>query len=57
MIIVNSKQAKYNRDKTILINIRLMKNTEQDIIKKLEEVDNKSGYIKALIRKDIAKDK
>jgi len=31
--------------------------TEQDIIDKLESVPNKSGYIKALIRADIAKNK
>ena len=31
--------------------------TEQDIIDKLESVPNKSGYIKALIRADIAKKK
>ncbi len=29
--------------------------TEQDIINKLESVPNKSGYIKQLIREDIAK--
>lgn len=31
--------------------------TEQDIIDKLESVPNKAGYIKALIRADIAKGK
>lgn len=31
--------------------------TEQDIIQKLESVPNKAGYIKKLIRDDIAKDK
>ena len=31
--------------------------TEQDIIDKLESVPNKSGYIKDLIRADIAKEK
>lgn len=30
--------------------------TEQDIIQKLESVPNKAGYIKKLIRDDIAKD-
>lgn len=30
--------------------------TEQDIIRKLESVPNKAGYIKKLIRDDIAKD-
>lgn len=32
-----------------------MKNTEKDIIEKLNSVPNKAGYIKALIRADIAK--
>lgn len=32
-----------------------MKNTEQDIIDKLYSVPNKAGYIKSLIRADIAK--
>lgn len=31
--------------------------TEQDIIDKLESVPNKCGYIKALIRADIASEK
>ncbi len=31
--------------------------TEQDIIDKLESVPNKAGYIKALIRADIAASK
>ena len=47
---------KYHKAHTIAVNIRLMKNTEQDIIQKLDSVPNKAGYIKALIRADIAKD-
>jgi len=31
--------------------------TDTDILKKLEEVPNKQGYIKALIREDIAESK
>ena len=50
-------QMKYHKAHTIAVNIRLMKNTEQDIIQKLDSVPNKAGYIKALIRADIAKDK
>ena len=49
-------QDRYNREKTVSIAIRLMKNTEADIIKKLENVSNKAGYIKNLIRKDIEKE-
>ena len=33
-----------------------MSRTESDIINKLDSVPNKAGYIKALIRADIAKD-
>lgn len=32
-----------------------MINTEKDIIDKLESVNNKNGYIKKLIKADIAK--
>ena len=55
---------KRNARKTVITNrtpsdiaIRLMKNTEQDIIQKLDSVPNKAGYIKQLIRADMAKDK
>lgn len=44
---------KYNQANTILVPIRLNKKTDADIIDKLQSVDNKAGYIKALIRKDI----
>lgn len=37
--------------------IDCIKTTEGDIIDKLESVTNKAGYIKALIRADIAKTK
>ena len=37
--------------------IDCIKTTEQDIIQKLESVPNKAGYIKRLIREDIAKNK
>jgi len=48
-------QERYHKAHTVNVNIRLMKNTEQDIIEKLRGVPNKAGYIKALIRADIAK--
>lgn len=46
-------QDRYNKDNTIVVNIRLVKSTEADIIEQLERQPNKSGYIKALIRADI----
>ena len=37
--------------------IKVVKTTEADIIEKLDSVQNKAGYIKKLIRKDIAEEK
>lgn len=48
-------QERYHKAHTVNVNIRLMKNTEMDIIEKLNSVPNKAGYIKALIRADITK--
>lgn len=46
----NNKSNKIN---TKMICLRLSYNTDADIIKKLDEVDSKMGYIKELIRKDM----
>lgn len=46
----NNKSNKLN---TKMICVRLSYNTDADIIKKLDEVDSKMGYIKELIRKDL----
>lgn len=45
----------YNKENTTTVLLRLNKKTENDIIKKLDEVQSKNGYIKALIRYDITK--
>lgn len=50
-------QQRYEREKTKMYTFRAIKNTEADIIEKLESVPNKAGYIKSLIRADIAKNK
>jgi hypothetical protein len=47
--------ARSNRKNTTLINIRLSYNTDADILDRLAAVGNKQGYIKRLIRDDIAK--
>ena len=47
--------AKYNADKTTLVTLRLNHNTDKDILDWLESLDNKQGYIKDLIRKDIGR--
>lgn len=46
---------KYQSEKTTTVNVRIFRSTESDILSKLESVPNKSGYIKSLIRSDIAR--
>lgn len=46
-------QARYDAKNTIQIHLKLNTTTDADIIKKLEEVESKQGYIKELIRVDI----
>jgi hypothetical protein len=45
---------KYQKANTRMFTLRLNLNTDMDIINKLEQVENKQGYIKQLIRTDIA---
>ena len=53
-------KEKYNKTKTVTYCLRLNKNTDKDIINRLESpVDiggSKTGYIKELIRLDIQRD-
>lgn len=46
--------AKYQKKNTRMFTLRLNLNTDMDIINKLEQVENKQGYIKQLIRTNIA---
>ena len=48
-------QLKYDAKNTTRIAIKLNNHTDKDILDKLDQVDNKQGYIKDLIRKDINK--
>ena len=49
-------QAKYDKENTVQLKLKLNKKTDSDIIKRLSEVDSKQGYIKELIRADILRD-
>lgn len=53
----NRATAKYNAANTKQYPIRLNLNTDKDIIEKLSTVDSVAGYIKDLIRADIAHEK
>ena len=46
--------AKYDKNNTRLIQLKLNKKTDADILDYLDKLDNRQGYIKELIRKDMA---
>jgi hypothetical protein len=46
-------QEKYQKEKTTLMNIRLNKEKDKDIIDQLRTKASKQGYIKQLIRNDV----
>ena len=46
-------QEKYDKKATKGIYLKLNLTTDADILTKLDQVDNKQGYLKQLIRKDI----
>lgn len=49
-------QWKYDREHTRQMFIRLNRTTEPELIARLEQVGNKSGYIKRLIREQIRRE-
>lgn len=46
---------KYDDVNTVQIKMKLNKKTDADVLDRLDEVSNKQGYIKSLIREDIEK--
>lgn len=49
--------AKYDASHTKQVKLKLNLETDKDILERLEEVGNKQGYIKSLIRDDIKKER
>lgn len=49
--------AKYDRENAVSLVMKLNRKTDQDILTRLAAVESKQGYIKRLIREDIARDK
>lgn len=45
--------AKYDKANTRLITLKLNKKTDKDVLGRLDEVPNRQGYIKELVRADI----
>lgn len=46
-------QARYDKANTKQFHLKLNRNTDWDVIDKLNSVPSKQGYIKALIRADL----
>lgn len=49
-------KARWDKENTVMVTMKLNKNQDADIIDRLNSVDNRQGYIKELIRNDIKKD-
>ena len=47
----------YDKECTKVYTFRVVRSTESDIIQRLDAQKNKAGYIKKLIREDIANEK
>lgn len=47
-------KTRYDKKNTKMFGLKLNLKTDADVIRKLESIENKQGYIKALIRADIA---
>ena len=51
----SESKTKWDKENTTVVTMKLNNNQDADIIEKLKSVGNKQGYIKQLIRSDIAK--
>ena len=49
-------QRRYDAENTRQVHLKLNRNTDKDVLDKLDEVPSKQGYIKRLIREDLAKE-
>lgn len=48
-----TRQQRYDKAHTTGLYLKLNNDTDRDLLERLEAVENKQGYIKALIRNDI----
>ena len=49
----SKRSIKYDKENTKRVFIKLNKNTDKEIVGYLDSIQNKQGYIKELIRKDM----
>lgn len=48
--------AKYEREKLMRVMVKFHREHEADLVERMEQQDNKAGYIKRLVREDIERD-
>ena len=53
----STSKERYDARPAVRISLKLNKGTDADVLQRLEEVPSKQGYIKTLIRADIAKNR
>ena len=49
-------QKKYDADNTRQVHLKLNRRTDSDVLERLDAAPSKQGYIKRLIREDLAKE-
>lgn len=49
-------QKKYDAKNTRQVHLKLNRRTDSDVLERLDAVPSKQGYIKRLIREDLAKE-
>lgn len=49
--------TEWDKKNTIQFKMKLVRTTDADVIEKLQSVPNRQGYLKALIREDIKREK
>lgn len=47
--------ARYERENLLRVLVKFNRNTEPDLVERMEEQDNKAGYIKRLVKEDIGR--
>lgn len=51
------RQNRYNKRSTTMVALRLNLKTDADILERLSQVPSKMGYVKRLIREDMARER
>ncbi len=48
--------AKYEKEKLLRVMVKFNRNTEPDLVERVESQENRAGYLKRLVKEDIERD-